>query len=198
MIDLSQCALPNSSDLPTAGLCNHGLPARRPLSLRILFRANRIPILASYALFMLENSLRLAQPLVLGLAINDLLNQSYRGLAWFIAQHLSHMLIGSLRQVYDTRVFAGIYRDLASEMVVAQRDANIDISRIAARSAMSRAYIEFFERHVPTLIRASWSVVGGMAMLYFYDPELLPWSVARKPTRVSCRVKRSRTIAWSS
>ena len=43
---------------------------------------------------------------------------------------------------------------------------------------MSRAYIEFFERHVPMLIRASWSVVGGVAMLCYYDGGLLPWCVA--------------------
>lgn len=143
------------------------------MTLKGLFRANRWRILATYALFSLENLLRLAQPLVLGWAINDLLNASYRGLFWFIAQHLSHLAIGTLRQMYDTRAFTAIYTGLATHLVAEQRKQGVEVSRVAARSAMSRHYVEFFERHVPMVIRALYSVVGALVMLAFYDPVLV-------------------------
>ena len=90
-------------------------PARtsgRP-TLRRLFQTNRRRILTTYLLFNVENALRLAQPLVLGLAINGLLQASYGGVLLFVVQHLAHLLVGSFRQMYDTRVFSAIYTDLA-------------------------------------------------------------------------------------
>ena len=75
------------------------------VTLRGLFRAHRGRMLLTYALFNIESLLKLAQPFVLGLAINDLLTGSYVGLLIFVAQHVSHMGISRWRQRYDTRVF---------------------------------------------------------------------------------------------
>ena len=143
-----------------------------------VFRANRWRILATYALFNLENVLRLAQPFVIGLAINDLLARSYRGLLVLLVQHLVHMLIGTLRQMYDTRTFTGIYTALASRVVVEQRARCVDASRVAARSAMAHSYIDFLERDVPVIIRSTYSVAGALAMMAWYDWRLLPWCAA--------------------
>jgi ABC-type multidrug transport system fused ATPase/permease subunit len=138
-----------------------------------LFRSNRGPISLTYALFILENLLRLAQPLVLGWAINDLLASSYRGLMWFIGQHLAHLAIGTFRQMYDTRAFTAIYTDLATRLVAEQRLKGVEVSRVAARSAMSRSYVEFFEQYVPLVIRSVFSVGGALVMLAIYDPVLV-------------------------
>jgi ABC-type multidrug transport system fused ATPase/permease subunit len=139
-----------------------------------LFLANKRRMLLTYALFNVENLLRLAQPLVLGLAINGLLVGSYAGLYALVAQHLSHMLIGTLRHMYDTRAFTAIYTDLATRLIVEQRGQDVETSRVAARSALSRDYVEFFERQVPLVIRAAYSVGGALVMLAWYDWRLLP------------------------
>jgi hypothetical protein len=52
--------------------------------LRTLLRHYCRPMLLTYGLFNLENLLQLIQPLVLGIAINGLLNASYRGITLFI------------------------------------------------------------------------------------------------------------------
>jgi ABC-type multidrug transport system fused ATPase/permease subunit len=143
------------------------------LTLRSLFAAHRWRMLATYGLFNLENLLRLAQPLVLGLAIDGLLSGSYLGLLLFIAQHLAHLAISSIRQMYDTRAFTSIYSELATGLVVEQRRREIDISRVAARSALSRSYVDFFEQSVPMVIRAAYSVLGALLMLAWYDWTLL-------------------------
>ncbi len=143
------------------------------LTLRGLFRLHKWQILATYVLFCLENLLRVAQPLMLGWAINDLLASSYRGLMWFIGQHLAHLAIGTFRQMYDTRAFTGIYTDLVTQLVSDQRAHGMEVSRVAARSAMSRNYVEFFEHDVPMVIRALSSVGGALVLLAIYDPVLL-------------------------
>src|SRR5687768_15764128 len=143
------------------------------LTIRSLFSHNRGRILVTYALFNVENLLRLAQPFVLGWAINDLPRSSYVGLAVFVAQHLLHMLISSFRQMYDTRAFTSIYTDLATRLVVEQRRQEVDVSRVAARSALSRGYVEFLEHYVPMVIRAAYSILGALVMLALYDQSLI-------------------------
>ena len=145
--------------------------------LSALFRTNRRSILATYSLFCFENLLRMIQPFVLGLAIDDLLSQSYRGTGLLALQHLSWLLMGTARQVCDTRVFSAIYADLASRLVTQQRHQDIDISRVIARSSMSRSYVEFFEQHLPLILGAMWSVVGALLMLAVYDWHLVLWCV---------------------
>ena len=145
--------------------------------LRALFSANRAKLLLTYLLFNVENLLRLSQPLVLGLAINDLLHDSSFGLLLFVGQHLTHLLISSLRQMYDTRVFTGIYTELATKLVVEQRGREVGTSRVAARSSLSREFVEFFENYVPLLIKSLYSVVGALVMLAYYDRSLVPISL---------------------
>ena len=142
--------------------------------LKAIFAANRAKLLLTYFLFNVENLLRLAQPFVLGLAINDLLHDSSFGLLLFVTQHVTHLLISTLRQMYDTRVYTAIYSDLATKLVVEQRGRDVGVSRVAARSSLSREFVEFFENHVPLLIRSSYSIVGALVMLAFYDRLLVP------------------------
>lgn len=153
-------------------LDSDSVPVASPL--RVLFAANRAKLLLTYLLFNLENLLRLSQPLVLGLAINDLLRESSFGLLLFVGQHLTHLFISSLRQMYDTRVFTGIYTELATKVVVEQRSREVGVSRVAARSSLSREFVEFFENYLPLLIKSLYSVVGALVMLAFYDHSLVP------------------------
>lgn len=148
------------------------------MTLRLLWTLYRGKLLLTYALFCVENLLMLAQPLVLGLAINDLLQSSYRGLIIFLGQHLAHLLIGTLRQMYDTRAFTGITARLSADLVMDQRGREIPVSQVAARSALSRHYVEFFEREVPMVFRALFRVVGALALLAWYDPWLVPICLA--------------------
>lgn len=163
------------SSLTTENFGSVATPAPKTIQpLRAIFAANRTKLLLTYFLFNLENLLRLSQPFVLGLAINDLLHESSFGLLLFVGQHLTHLLVSSARQMYDTRVFTGIYTNLVTKLVVDQRGREIGLSRVAARSSLSREFVEFFENHVPLLIKSLYSVVGALVMLMFYDRVLVP------------------------
>ncbi len=161
-------------DVPSAVWADEEPRRQQAFSLRGIFSENRRRILVTYGLFNLENLLKLAQPFVLGLAINDLLAGRFLGLLLFVAQHVLHMTISAARQMYDTRVFTGIYTELATGLIIGQRSSNIETSRVAARSSMSRSYTDFFELYVPLVLTSAYSIVGALLMLGWYDWTLVP------------------------
>src|SRR5262249_26302454 len=73
------------------------------------------------------------------------------------------------RQAIDTRVFAGIYADTVSDVVIEQRGRDVPVSMVAARSSMSREFVDFFETHLPAVFSAGWSLVGALVMLLYFD-----------------------------
>lgn len=150
-------------------------PLSAGVSLRRLFSVYRGKLLLTYLLFNIENILRIAQPLVLGLAINGLLKGSSSGLLLFIGQHLLHLLVSSARRMYDTRAFNAIYTDLASGLILEQRQQQVELSAVSARSTLSREYVEFFEHHVPMIIRAMYAGIGSLIFLGWYDVTLIPY-----------------------
>jgi ABC-type multidrug transport system fused ATPase/permease subunit len=162
-------ALPQSSSAALSG----------PTSMMwSIFSAYRWRILATYALFNLENLLRVAQPLVLGWAIHDLLRSSVCGLAIFFGQHVLYMALGAARRVNDTRCFTRIHADLAAGLVLDQRRRQVEVSRVAARSALSREIVDFFERDVAIVLYVLYSVIGALVMLCWVDWVLVPWCLA--------------------
>jgi hypothetical protein len=143
-----------------------------------IFLAHRWRILATYGLFNLENLLRLAQPLALGWAIHDLFQSSLLGLVIFFGQHLAYVAVSGVRRIYDTRFFTRIYADLAAGLVLDQRALQVEVSRVAARSALSREIVHFFEYDVAVVLYILYSVVGALAMLAWADWMLVPWCLA--------------------
>lgn len=127
----------------------------------------------TYGLFCLENVARLAQPMLLGLAIDGLLRGSRVGLGLFVTGQAVHMAIRVVRQMYDTRAFNAIYGDIAGALVVAQRARDVDVSVVAARSALARQFVDFFEDQVPVVIQSLFSLLGATVVLLWYDPVLV-------------------------
>ena len=135
-----------------------------------VFRAERWRIALTYGVTLLENLFYLLYPWTIGLAIDGLLaGRGLRALAPLVVIWFLHIAVGAARQVYDTRVFARVHAGIATGTIARQRTAGVDTTEIAARSAMSRELVDFFEREVPTLITASLGLVGGIAMLFWYD-----------------------------
>ena len=119
---------------------------------------------------MLENLFTLLYPFTTGLAIDGLLaGEGPRALAPLVIVWGLHIVVGAVRQAYDTRVFAKVHAELATRIVMRQRAAGYGMAEIAARSVMARELVDFFEREIPTMATAVIGLVGGVAMLFFYD-----------------------------
>ena len=135
-----------------------------------VFRAERWRIALTYGVTLLENLFHLLYPWTIGLAIDGLLaGQGFRVLVPLVAIWSAHILVGAARQVYDTWVFARVHAAIATATIARQRVAGIDTTEIAARSVMSRELVDFFEREVPTLMTSALGLLGGIAMLFWYD-----------------------------
>jgi ABC transporter transmembrane region len=163
-----QCGAVSTDEDGRAESFQGGGPAGLSI-LRTIFRKHRGPIALTYSLFVLENALTTAHPFALGLAIDGLIGRSYGGLAVFAALQTGHLLIGMSRRAYDTRMFSRIQAELATRLVIDQRRRNVEVTRIAARSALSREFADFFEHYVPVVIQTVFLMVGGLTILAAYD-----------------------------
>ena len=105
--------------------------------------------------------------------MDDLLAGRSTGLLLFAALHVVNVALGTVRQLYDTRTFTRVYADLAARLVIEQRRRGVDISRLAARSSLSREVVDFFERDMPFLFFTLYSAVGSLVMIACFDGMLV-------------------------
>jgi ABC transporter transmembrane region len=125
---------------------------------------------ASYGITVVENLFWLLYPFTTGRAIDGLLAGRGAVALWPLGTvWLLHVGLGAFRQVFDTRVFARVYAELATETVVRQRTAGIATAEIAARTVMARELVDFLERELPLLATAALGLVGSLVMLFVYD-----------------------------
>jgi ABC-type multidrug transport system fused ATPase/permease subunit len=83
---------------------------------------------------------------------------------------LAFWAVGAARRAVDTRTFTRIYADLAVPVILNQRLQNQSTSTAAARVVLAREFVDFFEKHVPTMVTALVSIVGAVAMLLAIEP----------------------------
>jgi ABC-type multidrug transport system fused ATPase/permease subunit len=145
--------------------------------LTTLFYQYRARVLLTYALLIVEEVLELLYPLVIGVAINDLLEFRYRGLILFACQVMLHLVVGISRRMFDTRTYTRMYARLASDTALKQHNNGADLSQIAARSGMLQGFVDFFERDVSAIIHSVFAVLGAAIMLSFYDRWLVLFCV---------------------
>lgn len=134
-----------------------------------IIRARRAAVAGTYTLTLLENVCTVAYPALTGLAVDDLLERGFRGLTWLVAVWLVHLALSFARQRIDTRVFMGLYADIASHIVGEQQAHGHGTSKISARVEMVRDVVGFFEKEVPAMAHNVLAVVGSLAMLFTYD-----------------------------
>ncbi len=141
----------------------------RARSVTETIRPFRWRIAVTYALTVIEDLLELSYPWATGLAINGLLAQDYRMIAPVMIAWVLHTAIGCGRQMYDTRLYTEVYNTIVIDTVLRQRQSGIEPTKVAARSAMSREFVTFFEKEMPVVLNALVTIVGSAAILFYYD-----------------------------
>lgn len=132
-------------------------------------RPFRWRIALTYSLTVIEDLLELSYPWATGVAINGLLARDYRMVAPVLIAWLLHAAIGCARQMYDTRLYTQVYNTVVIDTVLRQRQAGVESTKVAARSAMSREFVTFFEKDMPVVLNTLVSIVGSAAILFYYD-----------------------------
>ena len=126
-------------------------------------------IALTYALTLIEDLLELSYPWATGIAINGVLEGHLEHAAPLIIAWTARSTIGLIRRMYDTRLYTEIYNRIVELTIMRQRRAGIPATRVAARSAMSREFVTFFEKDVATLVTTMVGIFGSLAMLLWYD-----------------------------
>ena len=133
-------------------------------------RAHQAQLLTTYALTAAANLAGQLYPLATAVAINGVLEGDYRQIGWLLACHVAMMSLDVSARLYDTRVFVRVYTSLACDVVQHARAQGTDSSVIAGRAALSREFIDFLERDVPSIAGAIIGLLVAVAVLTGMDP----------------------------
>ena len=137
------------------------------MTLISIFKQFKWRISLTISLVMLEGYLFVLFPLVIGYAIDGLLNDSYTGLMQLAALGIAELVVGSTRRFYDSRVYSGIYQKLGAQVV--NNDSKSSTSILTARVNMLEELVEFFENTFPQLFHSIINLVGTVIILYSFS-----------------------------
>ncbi len=136
--------------------------------LRQIMMQHRYRLVFTYVLFSLEMLGNLMRPFFLGIAINDLVKGSYKGLITLSAVHLAWLILGTIRHRLDTRTYSDIYTSLVTKSL-SRRYTQQDVSKLSAHSTLAREFVDFLEYDLVYVIEAIYSIFGSLILLFFYD-----------------------------
>ena len=139
------------------------------VSLGGLVRRFRGRVAVTALLVVAEAATLLLFPLFIGIAIDDLLADSFRGIAVLGALGVVSLAIGALRRFLDTRTYAAVYETVAAEMVDAERERGTETSAISARTTLLAEFVEFLENSMPMIVNAAIGIVGTLVILAGID-----------------------------
>ncbi|MEM7286565.1 MAG: ABC transporter six-transmembrane domain-containing protein [Actinomycetota bacterium] len=139
------------------------------MTLRQLISRFRWRVGATVTLVLVEAAIELLFPLFIGLAINDLLDDSYAGVFWLAGLGVVALAVGSARRFYDTRAYAGIYEAIAPELVAREHARDTETSKIAARTTLAGEFVEFLENSMPEIVSATIGTVGMLVIIAGLD-----------------------------
>ncbi len=136
--------------------------------LRNLMMKHKYQLIFTYSLFSLEMLGGLLRFYFFGEAINDLIKGSYHGLIVLTLVHLSYLVIGTIRHMFDTRTYTAIYTSLVTRFL-SRRYLKNDVSKLSAHSNLAREFVDFLEHDLVYVIEAAYNILGSLIILFFYD-----------------------------
>lgn len=139
-------------------------------TLKAIAKAYPGKLFCTLSLVALENALLLAYPLFAGFAVDAIIRGDGKSALLYAVVVLGFWVVGAARRALDTRTFTRIYADLAVPVILNQRLQRHSTSKSAARVVLAREFVDFFEKHVPTIATALVSIVGAAAMLLAIEP----------------------------
>jgi ABC-type bacteriocin/lantibiotic exporter with double-glycine peptidase domain len=127
-------------------------------------------VLLTYLHTLIENGLQLLYPMAIGVAINALLEgKGYQSLYLLAGIWFSHVIFGTLHQIFDTRLFTRIYEEAASAMIKNGLETGFSTSELSARTGMMDEVIEFLEYEIPFLMQSLIGIAGSLVLLSVYN-----------------------------
>ena len=140
--------------------------------LKKLMLKHRYRLVLTYLLFALEMTGSLLRPFFLGMAIDDLLKNSYDGLVYLSIVHLLYLIAGTIRHMLDTRTYSSIYTSLVTRFL-SRRIHATEVSKLSAHSNLAKEFVDFLEFDLVYVFEAAFNIYGSLLLLFFYDPTIV-------------------------
>ncbi len=150
-----------------------GIEWRHGISLWKIASHYRRKIWVTWALLSGEQITELLFPLAIGYSVDQLLMDSYAGLATLAGLCMAVLIFGAGRRFYDTRAYASIYRNLAMSLVQQKRKHGASTTQITAQVNLLFEVVEYFENSLPSLSAIFIGLLGSSVMLGLLDVRLL-------------------------
>lgn len=128
------------------------------------------PISLTWILTLIETALTALIPLLIGFAIDGLLDGSSAALLHLAAVLGGLIVVSVLRRLYDTRIFGTIRVELCAAL--AERSNGGFISTLNARLGMGRELVDFLEEQVPDVMKSTVQFITSLVVLYAFHPML--------------------------
>lgn len=128
-------------------------------------------LIFTYAFLAIEETLISLIPYFLGIAIDSLILKECNDFYVYIGICLASVVVAILRRVIDTRLYARIWRQLASKKIQEMIDKGTEKSKIVSRSHMLIDYTKFFEVAVPSMLSAIIDIGISIFMLVYFVPK---------------------------
>jgi ABC-type multidrug transport system fused ATPase/permease subunit len=140
--------------------------------LRQIIKQHRYRLAFTYLLFSIEMIGNLLRPFFLGIAVNDLIKGSYKGLILLSFVHFSWLVVGTIRHRMDTRTYSAIYTSLVTRFLSRPHNKS-EVSKLSAHSTLSREFVNFLEYDLAYVGEAVFNLVGSLLLLFYYDASVV-------------------------
>lgn len=139
----------------------------KSLSLMSLFRLFWWQISITWLLTALETIIFVSLPLLIGRAIDGLLNATWRSFSELAIAMAVLLGISVIRRLYDTRAYGHMRVELGTAVV--DRAQSENVSTQTARLTMSRELVTFLETEAPIVLMAGVQVIVSILILYTFS-----------------------------
>jgi len=143
------------------------------LSLWRITQLYRVKVIITWILLLLESSLIILFPLVIGFSVDTLLENNNSGLIILGVLSAAVLIIGAGRRFYDTRAYASIFRELANSLVTHEKRQQTPTSNVTARINLLYEVIEFLENSLPMLLGSLIGFIGVIIILAMIDINIM-------------------------
>jgi len=123
--------------------------------LKEIFNENKIGIIFTYFLTLVEIFVISILPYLIGTAIDNLLESNYEGITKYSFAWIFFVLVATFRKRFDTRVFSAIYYKKALKTIDNLKNQNLDEKKISIRYGLVGIYSDFFEFTLPNASNSS-------------------------------------------
>ena len=140
--------------------------------LSFIFKNNKLRILLTYVLLLVEFGLFAIVPYLLGLCVDSLMQQKMGDFYLYLATVLCGFIIGFTRRRFDNRVYMRIWASISTNLIGNLIDKDVDPKTVVSRSPLVMRYAEFFEYIIPAAVGSVMDIFVSIAMIWWFVPKI--------------------------